>query len=529
MVSLDERILPNEQTWLEDVCARFTSATGWPLKYTPSGEDGGGRIETHLAAATDCTWMKAIHDGRSRKGFLHLELPAGSSDDRRFLAVVELAETFAELLTRLAHVTRKAESHTEDISTLVDIGRAVSREDDLKLALDQLLKATLQLTGFRASGFFLLDPSANCLNLRLEHSQDGCHIPHHSRDLRNAAPDLEAMARGPMTLRRTASPAAQLWLPDGYATGVCVAVQSESGPVGTLWAFDRRARIPSDRELHVLESLAAQVATVLERVVLLRESESQHRLQRELRLVGESQSGEKLCPVPDESPIEVAGRCRSRWELGGDLCELVALDAHRTIVAVGDASGDSIPAAIVMTAVRGGLQTILTGGPEQSLATGEVVRRINQALGHMTAAHQFMSFFYGVLDTAEMTFTYTNAGHPNPLLIRESECTQLSSHGLLLGVSDGATYGSSVQRLAPGDLLVLFSDGIVEAMNRERRMFRSDGILEVLQTTAGRPAAESLDAVWNRAEDHAADGGSPDDRTLLIIRVRENSAGSARG
>jgi sigma-B regulation protein RsbU (phosphoserine phosphatase) len=293
--------------------------------------------------------------------------------------------------------------------------------------------------------------------------------------------------------------------------------------MGTLWAYDRRGRMPGDRELHVLQSIAAQVAAVLERAVLLRESASQLRLQRELEVCSEStRGGDVASLIGEEAGFEAAGACTSRYEIGGDLCELVPLEPGRTVVAVGDASGDSIPAALVMSSVRGALRTLSqVDGIEPGDRTDRIVQRLSRSLYDLTPAHQFMSLFYGLYDRPTRTLTYTNAGHPTPLLLHDGQISTLNSHGMLLGVLPDATYERSSLVLAPGDVLVLYSDGVSEAMSRRRQMFRSDGIVGALRGQAVRSARELFERIWNGLAEHVAGHDGGDDRTLLVLKVRE--------
>ena len=131
---------------------------------------------------------------------------------------------------------------------------------------------------------------------------------------------------------------------------------------------------------------------------------------------------------PGDPHVETAGWCRSHQEVGGDLCEIIPLDERRTLVAVGDAAGDSIPASLVMSAVRGSLRTMVSGPIDDVLATDVLMRRINLALFAITPAHQFMSLVAGVIDSREGTFTYTNAGHPTPLIVHGGRPVETAVH-----------------------------------------------------------------------------------------------------
>jgi sigma-B regulation protein RsbU (phosphoserine phosphatase) len=284
-----------------------------------------------------------------------------------------------------------------------------------------------------------------------------------------------------------------------------------------MWVFDRRHRVPNEREVHVLESIAAQVAAVLERVVLLRESETKHRLQRDVEVASENQAKGLLNGLPTRLPFDVAAACTSRYELGGDLCEVVPIDAGHTVIAVGDASGDSVPAAMVMSAVRGALRTLASVQPGEIVHTERVMEKLNGMLCDITPAHQFMSLLVGLLDTTCDAFTYSNAGHPLPILMRRGTATLLHSHGMLLGVLKDSAYDRSVVPLKAGDMLVLYSDGVSEAMDRRRKMFRSDGIVEALRKHMAKSADEIVQAIWSDLNQHLGDG-TPDDRTLLVVK-----------
>lgn len=504
--------------WIATVCRDFSQATGWPLQYTPAAAVEAAKLESRLQSDPECCWWAAVENGQGRAGFLHIDLPDDPERDHSFLAVCELGRIVADLLSRVLSTARQLESRTRDVTTLVDIGLSVPREQDLIDALNRLLRAALQLTGFRAAGFFLLDAAAEELNLRAFQQLDPLPLPFPQRDLADDPPDAEALAECRVLLHHGDESNQNPWMPSGASTALCVAVHSESGPIGTLWAFDRRKRVPTGRESHVLESIAAQIAAVLERVVLLRENADGERLRSDLRVASQSQTADVLRELPPGAGFDAAAICTSRYELGGDLCELIPVDTRRTVVAIGDASGDGVPAAMVMAAVRGALRALSDSPPGEALRTERVVDRLNKTLHSITPSHQFMSLLYGVLDPAAGSFTYTNAGHPMPLLVHRGEIKTLQSHGLLLGILPDAEYERSTLALSPGDILVFFSDGVSEAMNVRQKMFRQDGIVDVVRRHLDGTAHDLMQAIWDRLETHTA-GGRGDDRTLLVVRM----------
>ena len=505
--------------WIEGICRRFSDATGWPLIFVPAGSDRFKTISCLRDRDHESCWTADILDGNRWIGYLRMDLPREVKDDRSFSAICELAEIVVSLISEISSATQSLASRSQDVSTLVNIGLVVQNEENLLRALTQLLQAVVHLTEFRAAAFFLLDSSADRLTLRADYRLDPMVIPSPQRNRSESPPDFDVMSRGRNLLYADSSfENRSRWLPDGVKTAVSVVVRSQEGPIGTLWVFDGRHKEPDERDWNVLESIAAQITALLERIVLLRESQDQHRLQQDLKVASMSQEHDIIGALPNDCGFEAAALCSSRFELGGDLCELIPVDKHRTVVAVGDVSGDSIPAAMVMSAVRGALRTLLVETPDHLEKTEIIVQQLNKALNSITPAHQFMSLIYGVLDTKDNTLTYTNAGHPIPILIHDSRVSRLESHGLLLGVSTEALYKHSVIQMSANDVLVLFSDGVSEAMNRQRMMFGRDGIVDAAENHTGESAQQILEAIWSKLEHHLANSGEAEDRTLLVVK-----------
>jgi sigma-B regulation protein RsbU (phosphoserine phosphatase) len=376
------------------------------------------------------------------------------------------------------------------------------------------LKAAAHLSGSWSAAFFLLDSTTERLRLRAVYNLSRDDVPHPFRELRTGTTDLTALADEPVILKAQ-TPGDHPLFPSEMRTAVCAAVESETVPFGTLWVYDRRAKIYSQRDVQVLQSIAAQIAAVLERSALLRGSEQHERINRDLKAASETEPNTILRDLPEDSRYEVAARCTSCYELGGDLCEVIPLSGDQTAIAVGDASGNSIPAAMIMSAVRGALRTQPADAPETTL----LVSRLNRALCSLTRAHQFMSLCYGVFDAVGRTFTYTNAGHPAPILFREGEVQTLESHGLILGVVPEAGYQQSVVELRSGDVLVLYSDGISEARSSDQELFKAEGLVACVLGGPRESAGTVLDSIWSRVDEFIIGGEAGDDRTVLVLRV----------
>ncbi len=498
------------------ICRQFSEATGWVLRFTPATDETAEAVQEHLNTDACCCWFAEIHDESAVAGFLHLDVPQYSEPPSALESAMALGQTFANLISELVSAAHQIDASSRDISTLVGLKCAVREGTDLPRTMSDLLTAAAQLTESWGAAFFLLNPNTHSLRLRAVFRQGTETIPLTTRELRAGQPDFQALIEGPIVVQRQDSHAARL-LPTDAQSALCVPVMAENVPLGTMWVYDRRQREFIDRQIHVLQSIAIQTATVLERMVLLRESEVQHRLSRELQVASENQPEEFVNHAVDNPLCEIAAFCVSAHELGGDLCESIPLSDTRVGIAVGDASGNSIPAAMVKATVRGALRAQLL---EDHPDVAGVLHRVNAALHTLTHSQHFMSLLYGVLDAETRTLTYSNAGHCNPIFIRGDEVTTLESHGLLLGVLGDTEYAESVIELQSGDVLVFYTDGISEAMNRSRELFRSKGIIAAVHECREGDAAEILQRIWNRAEAHCDGDMLPDDRTLMVVKIR---------
>jgi sigma-B regulation protein RsbU (phosphoserine phosphatase) len=496
-----------------DLCRQFTHLTGWRLRYAEVRHEAGS-LQEQLEQDEACRWYAPIRDGQRIAGFLSLFVPRPGEDRVDFSEAIRWAESLAALLGKLVETSAELSARNRDVATLLNLGLAIPAQNDLAFAMSQLLKAGTHLTNSRCAAFFLLDGTTSHLKLRAVYQLSRNDVPVPYRELRRSAPDLKALADSPVLLRSETGARHPL-VPENMRRAMVVGVASEHIPFGTLWVYERRARDHSVRDQHVLQSIAAQIAAVLDRSALVRGHELQERLCRDVRVASKSHNDSNLQELPVDPRFDLAARCTSCFELGGDLCEVIPLTPDRTAIAIGDASGNSIPAAMIMSAVRGAVCTHAADEGE----VAEHVSRVNKGLCSIARSSQFMSLCYGVFDAAGRRFTYCNAGHPAPLLIRDKEVQPLESHGLLLGVMAEARYRHASIELREGDLLVFYSDGISEARNADEQLFRGEGIAAAVARASSGSADQILNSIWDSVDKYMATGDPADDRTVLVLRV----------
>ncbi|MBR9801937.1 SpoIIE family protein phosphatase [bacterium] len=395
------------------------------------------------------------------------------------------------------------------------------------------LKSLLKLTSYRGVAFFFLDPAGATLQLKHYLHRSLQPLPTSERQLLMADFDRQALLDGWAVCHRR-HPRDASWLPEDVRTGLCVRVGNGEGLIGTLWAFDRRFRAVEDRDLHVVQSIAAQLGEVLDQAVVTLYSANHRRMKTELMLASSTQPSKTIEFVNESRSFSAYGLCRSQFDVGGDLCEVVELDDDHIFTVVGDASGNSIPAAMVMTAVRGAIYALLEEVRESNRETprwiepARFMRKLNRMLVGLTASHQFMSCVCGVFQISSRTFTYCNAGHPVPIHLSGTAINYLPSHGLLLGVEESIEYEQSTMQYAADDVFVFYSDGISEALSQSNRLFRHDGIAAAAQLHQEGTSAEIVQSIWDRMLAHQAGQAESDDATILAIKLGSKTPASLK-
>jgi serine phosphatase RsbU (regulator of sigma subunit) len=263
--------------------------------------------------------------------------------------------------------------------------------------------------------------------------------------------------------------------------------------------LDTQIDIPNEDEFGDLADSFNEMTAAVRRG--REETVARELLEREIGTARQIQQRLLPAAMPRVAGFEIAGTSVPSRKVGGDYFDFIELPGNRLGVAIGDVSGKGIPAALLMA----NLQACLQGQVIHPSGVGEVVRRVNNLLVNSTDAEMFATFFYGVLDRTTGEITASNAGHDPPLLFRaDGSIQRLSAGGLLLGMFPGVSYEEETAALLPGDVLVLYTDGIPEAIGPPLPA----GSGAAAQAAAATGAAGQAAATGHAAAvaSHAADG-----------------------
>jgi phosphoserine phosphatase RsbU/P len=268
-------------------------------------------------------------------------------------------------------------------------------------------------------------------------------------------------------------------------------------------------------DLDLLTIMANQAAFRIVSALLSEAEEAEKLIRRDLSQAAEIQKG----MLPAEAPVvpnaDLAGYNAACRTVGGDYYDFYPYPDGRVGLALGDVSGKGMPASLMMMGLQARVQVLA----EEPSDLGAFMMRLNKATCVKCPSNRFITFFFCVLDTMTGELRFANAGHNPPILVRASgEIKMLEGGGPVLGILSIAPYKEDRERLEPGDMLVLYSDGVTEATNLEYEEFDEERFCEVLKQNRTEPAAKIVEAVTKALAEFTGTAPQADDITLLVAK-----------
>ena len=287
-------------------------------------------------------------------------------------------------------------------------------------------------------------------------------------------------------------------------------------PIGVLYLDSReKGRLLSPATQQALEAFATEAAGAIESARLYRESAEKTRLEQDLQLAAEIQRA--LLPQAHQAGghFEIASASMPCRAIGGDFYDYFNLPGGAFGFALGDVAGKG-PSAALLTAM---IQGIFASQVNTAVSTAALMASVNDGLIHRSIRSRFATCVYGVL-AEDGRLTYCNAGHNPPILIGRNGVKLLETGGLILGMFPQAVYDQETLMLDPGDVLVMYTDGVTEALNQAGEEFGEGRVRACLDANLHCPPVEMLDRLLSSVRGFVADASQHDDITALVLRYQ---------
>ncbi len=414
----------------------------------------------------------------------------------------------------------RLEQVLNEMGALHDVSRAIDSSDNLDTLLAYILKKTQMLMDVEAASMMLVVEGTNELEFKvvLGPKSDGVKpfrlpigkgisgwVAQHGEPI--LIPDVYADPRFDPSFDKRS----------GFRTRsmLCVPLLYESKIIGVMTVLNRIDMEPfSESDKTLLMTFASQAALSIENAKLLIAALEKERLDQELRMASEIQN--LLIPheIPQIDQLDIDATYIPCKEVSGDFYDIIVLDENRAVFVVADVSGKGIPGAMVVSNMQASLKAYL----KYCSNLIEVVTNLNEAIILNTTSDRYITFFIGLYDKRDGSFQYINAGHNPPLLINNNgDLTELNKGGIFIGYMPWE-YEMDTVKLNSDDVLTLFTDGLVEAMNEHEEEFEKERLTELLIKNKKNGSKEILKTIINEVKEFAGATDFDDDFTVMVIK-----------
>jgi len=271
----------------------------------------------------------------------------------------------------------------------------------------------------------------------------------------------------------------------------------------------------TEEHLNILTTLASVASIRVENARLLEERFERERMERELELAKEIQQSFQPSTPPVMDDYEFQGISFSCYEIGGDYYDFIAQHDGQTLIALGDVSGKGTAAALLMSSLHASIHAQVAA----KTSLYEMVKSVNLYLAENTPSNRFITLFIAELDPNTGILNYINAGHNPPLVGRaDGTVEQLASGGFPLGIMPMAEYEVGQLELQAGEALVIYSDGVSEAVNQKDEEFGMERLTEVIRKNLKASASGIRDKVESALSSFTQTTPANDDITLVIVK-----------
>jgi phosphoserine phosphatase RsbU/P len=241
------------------------------------------------------------------------------------------------------------------------------------------------------------------------------------------------------------------------------------------------------------------------------------RLEHELALARQVQQSMIPTSFPEISGYKFAGKNEPARQVGGDFYDVIELDSEHVGIFIGDVSDKGMPAALYMALTR----SLVIAEARKERSPEKVLLNINQLLMEIGEPRQFVSLFFGIIQKKSRCLTYCRAGHEYPIWIHEGSLQHLTGEGTILGVLENEELSFSEEQalLSSGDRIVLYTDGLTDAMNRYGDTFDLGSLERLALSLALQPADKICSTVFEKVLAHQQDTDQFDDMTMLVVEI----------
>ncbi len=359
----------------------------------------------------------------------------------------------------------------------------------LEEVLDRLAEIAVNIVKVRACSIRLLDEATN--ELKMSSTYGLSELYKNKGDVSKDDPVIKEAFEGGAVVVNDMRKDSRVKYPlaaarEGIASQLTVAMMYKEKPIGVLRLYSPKVKRFSDDEVALARMVASQCAVAIVNARLYSQALEGAHMKEQMRLAGVIQRRMLPKKAPKVPRFDIYATYRPCFNVGGDLYDFIKVNEHTFVAAIADVIGKGIPAAIMMAMFSGGLRAYVKqiasscGDNCGDVCLEEIVKNLNEKACKDCRDGEFITMFIAMIDVKAMTMTYCNCGHEPAIKLSNGNLESLDQGGLVLGIDKDASYTVTSIKLQDGDSFVLYTDGLIDAVNFDGKLWGLDNMLAVL-------------------------------------------------
>ncbi|HWL93625.1 MAG TPA: SpoIIE family protein phosphatase [Phycisphaerae bacterium] len=430
----------------------------------------------------------------------------------------------ASTLTKLAYNAYQLQCRIDDLKAVHEIASKLAGRVGLQEILDTAVKTLVETMILRAASIRLLEPDTGVLRLAAAYGLSEEYLDKRAILAEESEIDREVLNGKTVYIRDLRSDPRNDYPEkadaEGLASVLIAPLRSGGRPIGLIRAYMDYIYEFSPFDVALMEAIAAQVASAIVNQRLRAEAQEAEQLDRQVKLAADIQRRMFPRHNPRHDHYEFGAVYQPNFDLGGDFYDFIEFEHGAVGVVIADVVGKGVPASLMMASARATLRS----AAKRVDTPSEAVKEVNLRLWEDSVLSEFVTAYFGLLSADGRRLRYCNAGHEPLLLLRSGEIMTLDKGGLVLGLDPNAEYEFAEESLEPGDLLVLVTDGVIEAMNYDgdaygRERFHSSIRLHGAMAPDMPVEMIAKQLLWD-VRRFVGLAKLTDDITLVVVRVK---------
>lgn len=433
--------------------------------------------------------------------------------------ILRFAETLAHIIATIHTQASRITRQLADLRTVHELSQLLAGSLDLQEILDVTVRRVVEVMEVKACAIRLLNFENGELVIKAVHNLSDEYLNKGAVLLRDNIIDAKAFAGEAVTIEDAANDP-RIRYPqnarrEGIVSGLCVPVAYRGEAIGVIRVYTSRRHVFTEPEESLLRSIGSQAAAAIIHGRLRSERTQSERIERQVATAGEIQRRMLPSRAPEWTGVQLGCVYDPTLLLGGDFYDFIELPDGQLGVCIADVVGKGVPAALLMASIR---STLRAYAPTSDDIT-RIVRQTNRDLCRDTLVSEFATLFYCVLSHDGRRLVYCNAGHPPPILLRGDDVCLLDEGGLVIGIEPTENFEQGVIDLNVGDVVVMVTDGVTEAMSFSDEAYGDGRLLESVRQHRALSADQMAQQILWDVRRFVGLAEQSDDITVVTIKA----------